>query len=389
MSIPHDFPAIQRFEKLGDTDWETLKRTYVMTLRPEEGAQLLATQQMQEHIEDRDIVDYASYREAILRIFPAAYFNLTAEPTGVLAKTSQGGYTFKATWYHFIVTQKTTHLPTGLANPAKCIVAIKAPGSRKLTSDIDTSIHTTFKGESSFFERAAPRVKAKGPDFEGRVSNAVIEGFYTISEELFKMTSAAQRDSNAYLDTLVNDQENYPKFLHDEENNPSIQGKRLFSAEEFTALFKEFKYKKHVQEMAASLFSLRCSLEIEEWQEFKALVKKKLSKILTSELPEEGLENHLSHCQGDCEAIFQEVEKIHNTHLAKLKAKIEELRLSDVVPVGKQDIPIAALNRLYVEYLEECTTCHGQILHLKSQKQTLIHSLDKETQALNKELTVL
>ncbi|MBS4169139.1 hypothetical protein [Parachlamydia sp. AcF125] len=393
MSIPQDFPAIQRFEKLGGTDWETLKSTYVMTIRPGEEAQLQATQQMQEHIKDRDIVDYASYREAILRIFPATYFNLSAEITGDLAKTSQGRYAFTATWYHFIVEQKTLQLPTGLDKSAKCTIAIKAPGSRKLTSDIDTSIQTTFKGECSFFERAEARIKTKGPDFEGRISNAVIEGFYTISEELFKMTSSSQRDSNAYIDTLANDQESYPKFLHDEENNPSIHGERLFSEEEFTKIFKKYKHQKHVQEMAASLFSLRCSLEEEEWQKFKLLAKEQLREIPEAEfsaLPKQERETHISSCQQDYDAIFQKVEEIHGNHLAKLAAKIQGITVSEFsIPVRKQDIPVAALNRLYVEYLEECATCRGQILTLKSKKQALINQLDAEKTKLSKELVAL
>ncbi|MBS4168304.1 ankyrin repeat domain-containing protein [Parachlamydia sp. AcF125] len=389
MSIPHDFPAIQRFERLGDTDWETLKSAYTMTIRLEGECKLEAAQQMQKYIEDSDIVDYASYREAILRIFPATYFNLNAEPTGVLAKTPQGGYTFTATWYHFIVTQKTIQLPTGIPKSEKCIIAIKAPGSRKLTSDIDTSIYSEFKGEDSFFEHAAARVKNGGPDFEGRISNAVIEGFYEITEELFKRTSSSQRGSNAYTDTLANDQEAYPKFLHDEENNPSIQGERLFSEEEFTKIFKECKYTKHVQEMAASLFSLRYSLEEKEWQEFKEQAQKKLSKMLTSELSKDGLENHISLCQKDYDTIFQGVENLYHHHLAKLNAKIQELEQLDPLPVGEQDIPGAAFNRLYVEHLEKSTTCRNQILALKSKGEPLVKELKAVKQALDKELAVL
>ncbi|MBS4168268.1 hypothetical protein [Parachlamydia sp. AcF125] len=383
--FPQDYSAIQRLE---NTDWETLKRKYVMSIRPE-GSQLQAAQQMQKHIEDRDIVDYASYREAILRIFPASYFNLAAEIAGDIAKTGDGGYTFTATWYQFIVTQKPAQLPTALEKSQKCIVMIKAPGSRKLSSDIDTSIFTAFEGESAFFERAAERIKARGPDFKGRITNAVIEGFYTISEELFKKTSASHRDSNAYLDALANDQENYPKFLNDNENNPSIQGKRLFSEEEFTSIFKEFKYKKHVQEMAASLFSLRCGLEKEEWQAFKELVKKKLGKILRSELPKQEGEAHIASCQHDYDTIFQEVEKLHENHLASLNAKIQELNQLDPLPVCGQDIPIAARNRLYVEYLEKCAECYEKILALKSAKGPLKNELEAKKQALDEELNAL
>ncbi|MBS4168610.1 hypothetical protein [Parachlamydia sp. AcF125] len=388
MFISQDFPAIQRFEKLGDTDWETLKRKYVLTIRSD-GSQGQAAQQMQEHIEDRDIVDYASYREAILRIFPSAYFNLAAEIAGNIAKTSTGGYNFTATWYHFVVTQKTARLPAGLEKTQECKIAIKAPGSRKLTSDIDTSILSAFKGEDSFFEHAAVRVKNGGPDFEGRITNAVIEGFYEIAEELFKMTSSSQRDSNAYTDTLANDQENYPKFLHDEENNPLIQGKRLFSEEEFTQIFKEYKYKKHVQEITASLFSLRFSLEEEEWQAFKELAQKKLNKILSAELHEDGLKTHISLCQKDYETIFQGVENLHLHHTTELNSKIQELRQLDSLPVRKQDMTVAALNRLYGEYLEKSTTCRGNILALKRDKEPLIKELRATRQALDKELAVL
>ncbi|MBS4168575.1 hypothetical protein [Parachlamydia sp. AcF125] len=388
MIISQDFPAIQRFKNLGDTDWESLKRTYVTSVRLD-GTQGQAAQQMQKYIEDRDVVDYASYREAILRIFSAAHFNLAAEIAGKVAKTADGGYTFTAKWYQFIVTQKTARVPTGLEKAQECKIEIKAPGSRKLTSDIDTSIHTTFAGESSFFERAEARVKTQGLDFEGRITNAVIDGFYSISEELFEMTSSSQRDSNAYMDTITKDRETYPKFLHDEENNPLIQGKRLFSEEEFTNIFKEFKYKKHVQEITASLFSLRYSLEEEDWQAFKEIAQKKLNKILRAELPEDGLEAHISLCQKDYDTIFQGVESLHLHHLAALNAKIQELRRFDPLPVREQDVTVAALNRLYVEHLEKSTTCRGYILALKRDKEPLIDELESTKQALDEELAAL
>ncbi|MBS4166446.1 MULTISPECIES: hypothetical protein [unclassified Neochlamydia] len=389
MSIQQDFSAIQRFQQLGDTDWETLKKHYVTTLRLEAGAQEQAAQMMQAHIEDRDIVDYASYREAILRIFPSSYFNLAAGIEGRIAGTATDGYTFTAKWYEFIVTQKTAHVPTGLEKSQKCKIAIKAPGSRKLTSDIDTSILTTFIGENSFFEHAKARIKREGLDYEGHITNAIINGFYSISEELFKMTSASQRDSNAYTDTIAKDKEIYPKFLHDEENNPLIQGERLFSEEEFTKIFKEYKYQKHVQEMAASLFSLHASLEQEEWQVFKDLVKKRLGKILEAELPNEAQGTHISLCQQDYDTIFQGVENIRGHHLKALNAKIQQLSQLDPLPVRAQDIIIAALNRLYVEHLEQCTDCYEQILALKSKRKPLMDELEAKKQALDKELAAL
>ncbi|KIC76462.1 hypothetical protein DB41_GC00290 [Neochlamydia sp. TUME1] len=389
MSIQRDFPAIQRFEKLGDTDWETLKKLYVTTFYLEAGAQEQAAQKMQAHIEDRDIVDYASYREAILRIFPSSYFNLAAGIEGRIAKTATDGYTFTAKWYEFIVTQKTAQVPTGLEKSQKCKIAIKAPGSRKLTSDIDTSILTTFTGENSFFEHAEAKVKKEGLDYEGRITNAIIDGFYSISEELFKMTSASQRDSNAYTDTIAKDKEIYPKFLHDNENNPLIQGERLFSEEEFAKIFKEYKYQKHVQEMAASLFSLHASLEQEEWQAFKDFVKKRLGKILEAELPKDAQETHISLCQQDYDAIFQGVENIHNHYLNKLNDKIQQLSQLDPLPVRAHDIPIAALNRLYFEHLEQCTDCYEQILALKSKKKPLMDELEAKKQTLDKKLADL
>ncbi|KIC73615.1 hypothetical protein DB42_BV00020 [Neochlamydia sp. EPS4] len=389
MSIQQDFSAIQRFQQLGDTDWETLKKHYVTTLRLEEGAQEQAAQKMQAHIEDRDIVDYASYREAILRIFPSSYFNLAAGIAGRIAKTPTDGYTFTAKWYEFIVTQKTAHVPTGVEKSQKCKIAIKAPGSRKLTSDIDTSILTTFTGENSFFEHVEARIKREGLDLEGRITNAIIDGFYSISEELFKMTSASQRDSNAYTDTIAKDKEIYPKFLHDEENNPLIQGERLFSEEEFTKIFKEYKYQKHVQEMAASLFSLHASLEQEEWQVFKDFVKKRLGKILEIELPNDAQGAHISLCQQDYDTIFQGVENIRSHHLKVLDEKKHELRQLGPLLVHEQDITIAALNRLYVEHLEKCTECYEKILVLKSERKHLINTLEAKKQALDKKLADL
>ncbi|MBS4168472.1 hypothetical protein [Parachlamydia sp. AcF125] len=369
--------------------------------------QKLATQEMQKAIKARGLFDYVSYKTAISKIFPPQDFNLEARIAGTPQKTPKGEYIFTAKWYEFVVKQRSDHLPTGPEEAQKCVIKIHAPGSRALTSDVDTSILTTFEGDSFFFEKAVKIAKGEGIDFAGRVTNRVIKGFYKFSEREFGITSSIHRDSNAYTDTLAKDEENYPKFHeHEEENNPLVLTKRLFSPKKFNNFFKEHKYNKHVQEMAASLFSLRDSLEEGEWQKFKEQAKEELKDILEIQLlrrlPEQQHDVLISACQQDYDNIFQRIEKLYEHHCEELKNKRDALENKErgKEPLGlsakllnpeekEEDIKIAALNRLYFEYLEKCTECYEKILALKSKKKPLKVALEAKKSELVKELGAL
>ncbi|MBS4169088.1 hypothetical protein [Parachlamydia sp. AcF125] len=373
-------------------EWDDRKSDYLNAIKRGR-SQEQAAQKMRENIKSRDIVDYVSYNIAISTIFPD--FNLKARVKGTLKVTPNGEDVLASKWYEFVVKQRPDHEPTSREEKQSCEIKIDAPGSRTLTSDIDTSILTTFKGNSSFFENAVSifkdeekktkdeEKKLKEIDFAGRVTKQVIDNFYKFSEKEFKMTSSTHRDSNAYADTLAKDKENYPKFLHDEENNPSIHRRMLFTVEEFTQEFTQHKYQKHVQEMAASLFSLRVSLEEKEWKEFKDQAKEQLRTILKAELgklPGQQCDAYISACEQDYDRIFREVKDIHQEHSEALANKekgreVQGLRRTLLNP--KKDIKIAALNRLYVEYLEKCTNCYEQILALKSNKKPLMDRIDE------------
>ena len=68
-----------------------------------------------------------------------------------------------------------------------------------------------------------PKTQEQTIDFSRKITNAVIDHFYRISENKLGISSSLSRDSNAYADTMALDSQEYPKFLLNEENNPLIK----------------------------------------------------------------------------------------------------------------------------------------------------------------------
>jgi len=144
-------------------------------------------------VEYRDILDYAIYRRAVETIFPLTHYEITTELKEHIEATQEGCYQFLSTGYTFMVYHRAD-----ISSPSRpcCEIKIEAPGSRTLTSDIDTSIYVNG-ADTLDLTYADSHVKDKGPDYNGRVRNQVIAHFYHLSEELHHMTSSESRDYNA------------------------------------------------------------------------------------------------------------------------------------------------------------------------------------------------
>jgi len=371
--------------------WEDLKNELIMDRSASGKEKEAQIGHMKGLVRNRDIVDFWVYRQAIEKIFPVEHYNLIAEVDGELL-----GSRYKASWYKFTVSAKPSAVPTGLEQPITCEIKINAPGSRTLTSDIDTSISAKLlsKGQSlksdqkrDFISTAADRIKKDG-DIEGRIANAVIDNFYTISEQEFTLTSSLHRDSNAYLAV---DDSDYASFANNDTNNPMVMGERLFNHKEYERAFISYKKKKHLRELAASFFLIRSALSQGEWGTFKATIHSTLVEQLNDYLGQEKAEEYKELALEDVDAILVKTQELYEYSQNEVRIKQEKISkkkleeaLSDIQE-AEANIKIAAMNQLYVELLEEAATCKGKIAGLRESNQDTLKEIAEFEQKLVEE----
>lgn len=376
--------AIEVFKKHTEKEgnWEQIKKNH---LKPglDENATFSSTE-LKALVKYRDIIDFKMYRKAVENIFPTEAYNLETRVNGSI-ENRDGHPRFVADWYEFKVT-KRAQSPLSSHSTSQCIIRVNAPGSRNLTSDIDTSLFTTIQGDAKdLLENANPKIKV-GLDYAGRITASMIDGFYDLSEKEFGMTSGEHRDSNAYADLSTEDNEEYPKFQNNETRNPKIGDKPLFDENEFNKKSSAWKLRKHQLELSASLFSLRMALGADKWKTFVdkqvSPAIKEYSDILNDGTPKglETAQNYINTVNDDIAKVFELTEKLYSRYESLLTDKKQKIAADNKAELEKKakerDIEIAALNRLYVESLEEMVKIKDNILILKQQNDSLIKGAD-------------
>lgn len=387
-------------EQTSGLAWEQLKNQLVMQRDNSLGEQEAALDQMKTFVSNRDIVDFFIYRQAVEAIFPSSHYNLFTEIGG---QRDSSNLKYKASWYSFVVTAKSAGIPTGLEKPICCKVKVNAPGSRTLTSDIDTSISAKFSNNdkqepsteqiAAFLLHADERLK-KGIDYAGRIANAVINGFYSISQQEFSKTSSLHRDSNAYLAV---DDSAYAKFTNNAVNNPIVMGQCLFEAKEYEKAFFEYKKAKHQRELAGSLFLLRSALDSNEWQAFKQQLEEQQSIIEEYLLKDDNsnqqeIRKYKQAYIEDIQAILARVDKYYKLRqesLASEEQPDEMLNEEQQDEEQRTNRIISLLNKHYVDYLEQATSHNSKLMELKGQVQTCLKKVSELEETHQKKLKTL
>src|SRR5262249_19209224 len=149
----------------------------------------------------------------------------------------------------------------------------------------------------------------------------------------------------------------YPKF----HANPVVNGKPFLGDKASRVRFyADYKRRKHQLEMAASLVSLRESLEESEWAAFKEEVENQIKDF--------GIEDEkATHAScGDLREICTETERLHAYAHTQLQQALEEQakgakpsKLTSEILVKDQDI--TARNTLYVRHLKEVARLEHQL----------------------------
>ena len=364
-------PSQMLFDQLAmrGKGWETAKQEFVT-----DSGNGIALKHMKGLVEYRDILDYLIYRRAIEAIFPKEYYEVTARLEESVDTSADGNYQFKSTGYTFIVTNRNS--PS-----SQCIIKINAPGSRLLTSDIDTSIYVAgVTGVNNFdLKFAAPAIRDRGPDFDGRVRNQIIAHFYQLSEELHHMTSTESRDSKAYADTITND--DYPHF-NTVETNPSINDLPFIQDPNF---YVKHKLSKHHLEQASSMVTVLRTLTTEEWMAFKTKLLAQLKDFF--KYIDQNPANQLATAEVDLKQIFILAEKLHREAEEIVSDKVTQIKkekaeywasspFSNVPSRLANDLKISAMNALYVEHLEKVTDVNGEIILLTQNIRSIVEELN-------------
>lgn len=333
---------------------------------------------MEELIKYRDALDCEIYQEAIRKLFPRDYYTVKADPDGFVERNKDGKVEFKSKWYVIKIFNGPDAGFNFNSSAPHAEITIKAPGSRNLTSDIDTTVNV-FGAENLDFTHAAAEVKNQGDDYNGLLEVAVVKNFYEISQSRHKMTSGENRDSNVYVGDFAT---GYPKFIDDDEGNVTIAGKPLIAnVKEF---YSENKKNKHIYEMAASLVSLIIALKPEEWQAFKAGTFIKIDKLFGQD------KQNVVKAKQDLERIFAKADeyvayyKVEFNRELNLKKQTEYARISPLVAdqsKWEKDISVSTLNDLYVVHLKQVITINNEISLQKNKIQLLKKSVESQLQS--------
>lgn len=332
---------------------------------------------MEELIKYRDALDCEIYQEAIRKLFPRDYYTVKADPEGFVERDKEGKLEFKSKWYVIKIFNGPDAGFNFNSSAPHAEVTIKAPGSRNLTSDIDTTVNV-FGAENLDFTHADAEVKNQGEDYNGLLEVAVVKHFYEISQTRHKMTSGENRDSNVYVGDFAT---GYPKFIDDDEGNVTIDAKPLIlNVKEF---YSENKKNKHTYEMAASLVSLVIALKAEEWQAFKAGALVKIDKLFGQD------KQTALKAKQDLEHIFTKTNeyvayfKTEFNRDLNLKKQTEYARTSPLAADQsklEKDLSVSTLNDLYVAHLKRVIAINNEISLQKKKIQLLKKTVENHLQ---------
>ncbi len=433
--------ASKLFKKLGklNVNWYDLVHRWVLESsgdNPDQKAQL-----MDKVIKARMALDAKHYAKAVRSIFPDMYFTVRNHPKGYITKKGLWGLCF----YEF-------NIFFGAQNPARfgaieeehIAITIMAPGSRQLTSDVDTTI--SVRGA----EQIAQVYKNKGEEREGKtlfdflqansikelgeleedtkntlrskkgsallntcIEIALVKQFYQLTEKKCKISSGFQRDSNVYVrgflehtfpeNTKLPEGQQYYRYYGKLHFNARVKpGKEndedSFSIPKPKQFYTENKAIKHQLEMAASLLPIRLAFGVmygddeatgdKQWKTF-------CTKQIVPSLKDFLSKFHFGKAEEDLKKIFNKINKLYEIRreaLARLKEKNtkegkgkgkENKALKISQRLTKPDAEIYMLNQLYVEYLWEVVNKRAQIIKCEQDIKTYEEKIIKDVQNLN------
>jgi len=329
---------------------------------------------MEQLIAYRDGLDFDLYTETVRDLFASNYFEIKVVEDGTLKYGKEGHPEFDKKWYRIEIynvlndSSGRSHDP----NSSCCQITIKAPGSRNLTSDIDTSI--SVEGIKHLKLAHLPgSLTRNGIDYNGALKIEVIKGFNEKSQARHKMTSSLNRDSNAYIDGFMAD---YAKFNDNlDEHQIAVNGKAVISnTKEFYAEHKKIK---HQYELAASLISLRFALGDSGWKQFKDVIVEEAFGRKKA---------RIESAKRDFAKACEFAEQWSDTASEKIRILKQEKEASDYgrnsplkdknLTAWNRDMQVSALNDLYAEHLEKVVKLNGDIIVLNQELPTLIQSAE-------------
>ncbi|MGD9152187.1 MAG: hypothetical protein PVG30_00805 [Gammaproteobacteria bacterium] len=356
---------------------------------------------MKKLLKKRDRFDIKLYKLAVKSVFKEL-FNKEIELERInKGMTTRDKKTKKhkllMRWYIIKIYDDTSDINNDPNRPHWRVI-VKAPGSRTPTSDIDTTISVCRVG-------ALPDELNKYKDYVNLIKNSVIKHFYQISKKICGISSSLSRDSNVYHDGFMEklsvegrvddeqenqDYANYGKFLGHEKFDKKNRMLRL--GLRYKQLYQKQKRMKHQYEYAASLFSLRSYFgeKTKLWEKFKSLSAKEIKSLLG--------EGVIDKCISDFKEICRNVDDFYKEYKVSLEKEISELKKdkSKIIcsdfkkskrkmfsKIEEKDIEVLAMNKLYVEYLNEIPQLNEEINKLLSEEAKYISKIQESERILS------
>ena len=295
-------------------------------------------------ISKRDELDAFFYNEAVRKLFPVTSFSINTNKRQINKDDLSGVH---LSYYTFEVSP----LITGGSKKAPLVtIEVIAPGSRNLTSDIDTTVkvdchddqHLTAKLKAIDWpkEILSSEIIYDGNDacqvdLEAALQAAIIYYFNQLSFKQIKITSAESRDSNVYGDGFLKEKGGYPKFNGGK--NIRLPDESPLLTEPTQVFYKAQKRQKQIYEFAASLMPLRCYYDKAglDWENFETDAMGQLNELID--------EDNIGKVDSNLKEVFKEVKNFHQYFVnelnkAKKDYKQEYLHKIDLT-AGEQDIP--------------------------------------------------
>ena len=390
------------FEELASNGWtwNEIKKVCLANFSTPE-LQLQAQNVLKELIFKRDLYDAHLFKTTVKNLFPEELFRVEIAADGILRKDTSG---FLVKFYQMKVfnASDARMVECDIDTTPYICIAIKAPGGRDLTSDIDTTVSVEFRNEAlarinlqqikwprSLFRQAAIRIEEYDPGL--LIQSAIIVEFNRLNEESLYMTSGESRDSNVYSDGFLNESA-YPKFERwdfsfDTGAGGFAQGLNEASdleKERFWKIFWEnfyapYKKSRQEQELAAGLSFI--------YQYFEG--SKEPDKKLNSFAAKLNVEWGKRFPEGNVERLFQNslrsileltsrlgVERKKAIEQSKEQLKTDYGRRSRLVAEHlNQDLTVHCMNLLYPEYLANVAHKKREMQAIKAQVNSDIEKL--------------
>lgn len=392
--VPNDsIDALKIFKELADNgySWRRVLQESLFNPAAAQGPVWPQRSALEILIQKRDKLDERLFKEAVCKLFPERDANRYIVHSVIVRREEKlhpVNPDISLVYYTCCVYRgqvSETDSEKVLKETPHIEITIKAPGSRDLTSDIDTTISVQLvKPTHVNFDQVAwpifcqDAVRDGKADIEFLIQCAVIHYFNEANRFHFQMTAGEHRDSNVYADGFMNSR-GYPKHR----DIPLLPG--AIQEDVLKRMVTQCRQQQQQLELAASLVSLReyFSKTGKVWNTFKL----KITTPWNNRHRDPELADINAEFRNNIENVFAILESLHDY---KEQQMLTELATMDAY--GNQaftaqeqqlDKTVCAMNTLYEKHLLQVAVALGKFNRCSDSLRGKIQELQTAEAELN------